>query len=107
MGHAQPERSPARCFANPVKHQTVEVSTVSCLLCPSDNQAEFAAEMIIHFSGRKNIDNPGVRAFSKLLVCLDCGFSRVIVPETELAILANGASASGTAIQRCLERISL
>jgi hypothetical protein len=46
--------------------------------------------MIIHFSGRKNIDNPGVRVFPKLLVCLDCGFSRVIVPETELAILKGG-----------------
>lgn len=81
---------------------------MSCLLCPSDNQAEFAAEMIIHFCGRKNIDNPGVQVFSKLLVCLDCGFSRVIVPETELAILSNGASAPGKVIlERGLGRSSL
>jgi hypothetical protein len=80
---------------------------MSCLLCLSDNQAEFAAEMIIHFSGRKNIDNPGVRVFPKLLACLDCGFSRVIVPETELAILANGASVSGVVPENCLDRTSL
>jgi len=81
---------------------------MSCLLCSSDNQAEFAVEMIIQFCGRKNIDNPGVRVCSKLLVCLGCGFSRVIVPETELAILANGASASGNVVaENGLDRCSL
>lgn len=59
-----------------------------CLSCGSGNQAEFSADMIIHFSGRENIDNPGVRVCpQELLVCLDCGFSRFTTPETELALL--------------------
>jgi hypothetical protein len=60
----------------------------ACGSCESGNQAEFSAEMIIHFSGIKNLDRPGVLAFPKLLVCLDCGFSRFTVPETALPLLA-------------------
>jgi hypothetical protein len=59
-----------------------------CLLCASSNQAEFAAEINIHFRGRENIDNPGVLVFPKVLVCLDCGSSRFSTPETELSRLA-------------------
>jgi hypothetical protein len=48
---------------------------MSCQLCGSGNETELAAEMIIHFSGLRNLDKPGVWVFSKLLVCLDCGCS--------------------------------
>jgi len=61
---------------------------VLCLSCASGNQAEFTTEMIIHFSGLKNIDKPGVWVFPKVSVCLDCGFSRFSTPKTELALLA-------------------
>ena len=47
---------------------------MSCLSCGSKKQAEFPAEMLIHFRGLKNLDKPGVWVFPKLLVCLDCGF---------------------------------
>jgi hypothetical protein len=61
---------------------------MSCRLCESGNEAEFDAEMIIHFSGLKNLDKPGVWVFPKLLVCLSCGSSYFTVPESELAVLA-------------------
>ena len=32
---------------------------MTCRSCGSANQAEFPAEMIIHFDGVKNIDKPG------------------------------------------------
>lgn len=50
------------------------------------NQAEVTAEMLIHFSGIRNIDNPGVLAFPKVLVCLNCGNSR-FTTGTDLRIL--------------------
>lgn len=56
-----------------------------CLSCRSPKQAEFRAEMLIHFSGLKNIRKPGVLLFPNLTICLDCGFSRFTVPETELS----------------------
>jgi hypothetical protein len=60
-----------------------------CLLCGSGNQAEFTAEMLIHFCGLKNIDKPSIGLFPKLLVCLDCRSSQFTVPESELALLAS------------------
>jgi hypothetical protein len=64
---------------------------MACPLCGSANQGKFTAEMIIHFSGIKNLDEPGVWAFPKLLVCLDCGFSRFNVSEPGLRLLAAGS----------------
>jgi hypothetical protein len=43
--------------------------------------------MIIHLSGMENIDNPGVLAFPRVSLCLECGFSTFTVPETGLLIL--------------------
>jgi hypothetical protein len=63
---------------------------MSCRSCNSGRQSEFTAEMIIHFSGLENTNQPGVWVFPKLLVCLDCGFSQFAVPESELALLASG-----------------
>ena len=68
-----------------------------CLLCASGNQAEFTAEINIHF--RKNIDNPGVLVFPKVLVCLDCGASRFSTPETELSQLAQCTPTRGASLR--------
>ena len=70
---------------------------MSCAVCTSVNEAEFTAEMMIHFSGRRNIDNPGVLAFPKVSVCLDCGFSRFTTPEADLRILKNDSAVSEAA----------
>ena len=70
---------------------------MSCAVCTSVNEAEFTAEMMIHFSGRRNIDNPGVLAFPKVSVCLDCGSSRFTTPKADLRILKNYSAASEAA----------
>ncbi len=61
---------------------------MSCQLCGSGNEVELDAEMIIHFSGPKNLDKPGVWVFPNVLVCLDCGCSRFTVPARQLASIA-------------------
>ena len=63
---------------------------MSCGLCSSSNEAEFTAEMMIHFSGRKHLENPGVLTFSTILVCLDCGSTRFKFGEAELKLLREG-----------------
>jgi len=77
-----------------------------CPLCASGHEAEFTAEMVIHFRGLKNVDKPGVWVFPILLVCLECGSSRFSVPEKELVLLASSAPASerSTAQQSLDER---
>jgi predicted nucleic-acid-binding Zn-ribbon protein len=69
---------------------------MSCISCGSNDNAEFVTELIIHFSGLENLDKPGVRAFPRLLVCLNCGYSHFIVQESELASVARGARTLGT-----------
>jgi hypothetical protein len=59
-----------------------------CLLCVSGTEAEFSAELMVHFSGLENLDKPGALVFSKILVCLDCGSSRFTIPAAKLALLA-------------------
>jgi hypothetical protein len=56
---------------------------MSCPSCSSSNQAESSSETMMHLSGAKNLNKPGV--------CLDCGFAQWIVPPSELAQLAAGA----------------
>jgi hypothetical protein len=65
---------------------------MDCPSCGLTKQAELTSEMIIHFRGREHLDNPGLLLFPKIEVCLGCGFSRFIVPKTELARLQNARS---------------
>jgi len=73
---------------------------VYCPHCASDTQAEFSAEINIHFSGLRNIDRPGLLVFPKLLVCLECGYSRFSTPEAELALLAMCSPKSGASTRK-------
>jgi hypothetical protein len=66
---------------------------MACKLCRSENQTEFGAEINLHFSGLRNLDKAAVLVFPKLVVCLDCGFTRFTLPETELRLLGKGAAA--------------
>lgn len=70
---------------------------MSCRLCSSMHEAEFTAEMMIHFSGRQHLENPGVLTCSEMLVCLDCGSTRFRIAETELNLLREGSATLTTA----------
>jgi len=63
---------------------------MSCKLCSSTNETEFNAEIMIHFSGRRHLDNPGVLTFPRISVCLVCGATWFTIPETELRLLREG-----------------
>jgi len=39
---------------------------------------------MIHLCGLKNLDEPPVMMFTKILVCLDCGVTDFTVPKAEL-----------------------
>jgi len=68
-----------------------------CLLCGSGNEAELTGEIVIHFSGLKNLDKPGVWVFPKLFVCLDCGGSQFKIRERELAAVAENTRENASA----------
>jgi hypothetical protein len=58
-----------------------------CQSCSSSDQAAFNVEMLMHFPGLKNIDNPGVVLIREVTVCLGCGHSRFTTTQTELKLL--------------------
>ncbi len=66
---------------------------MTCSSCASGRQAEFAAEINVHFGGLNNIDKPGILLFPKVQVCMDCGYSQFSTPKNELTALARGVSA--------------
>jgi len=70
---------------------------MSCELCSSDNQVEFATEMMIHCNGPTRLASPGVLVFPKVLVCLACGYSRFNIPEAELRPLREASARSAAA----------
>jgi hypothetical protein len=63
-----------------------------CPSCGSGHQTEFMAEINVHFSGLQNLDRPGVLVFPRVMICLDCGFSRFNTPQAELVELTIGTS---------------
>jgi hypothetical protein len=60
---------------------------MSCPSCASGTQSEFSTEMLIHLSGRKKLDHPGVIVLAKVSICRKCGSSQFKVEEHELALL--------------------
>ena len=67
---------------------------MSCQSCQSEHQSYFNGEIAIHFAGLKGLDKPIVFVFPRLLVCLDCGFTEFVIPETELRRLASNTAAA-------------
>ena len=66
---------------------------MACLSCGSEKQTEFNAEMVIHFPGRRGLDQPVVPVFPKLAICFGCGSTLFAVPEAELRLLQEGIAA--------------
>lgn len=58
------------------------------LVCASDSDKEFTAEISMNFSGRKNLGEAGVLVLARLSLCLDCGFSCFNAREAARALLA-------------------
>jgi len=70
---------------------------MACARCNSCNQVEFPSEIAIHFSGREDLDRQHVFVFPKILVCLDCGFSGIVIAENDLRLLREGIKSSSAA----------
>jgi hypothetical protein len=66
---------------------------MSCKSCHAEKQHVFNGEVAIHFPGLKGLDKPIVWVFPKVVVCLNCGFTEFVVPESELRRLVQGDAA--------------
>jgi hypothetical protein len=64
---------------------------MSCKSCQSTNQKTFESEINIHFPELSKLKSLPVLAFSKLVICLDCGFMESTLTDTELRELIEGS----------------
>jgi len=64
---------------------------MACKSCASENQRDFAAEFTVSFPSLQSTSSTSpVYVAQSLCVCLDCGFAEVVIPKTELHLLAAG-----------------
>jgi predicted nucleic-acid-binding Zn-ribbon protein len=67
---------------------------MACKKCASMAQQEFPGEMSVNFPGIQRSNVSPVYINPTILVCLDCGFTELVIPGPELAQLKDGLSAS-------------
>lgn len=61
---------------------------MACRICGSGKQKGFPSEINIHPPrGLEYLSSPCVFVFPSLLVCLDCGFTELVLEETERTTL--------------------
>ncbi|MGB7731266.1 MAG: hypothetical protein WBL50_24815 [Candidatus Acidiferrum sp.] len=58
--------------------------------CLSENQHEFSGELSVAFDGLQRINLAPVYICQKILVCLDCGHTELVIPTPELERLRKG-----------------
>ena len=63
---------------------------MACKSCKSENQTEFVAEISFVGPGRSALERAPVYTIQKPVVCLECGFTELVIPKPELQSLKVG-----------------
>jgi hypothetical protein len=58
--------------------------TVACKGCGSENQQYFSGELSIAFLAVEKVKQAPAYVVQKILVCLDCGHTELVLPKMEL-----------------------
>jgi len=61
--------------------------------CACENQRHFPGELTLAFPGIEGLKLSPVYASPKILVCLDCGYTELVIPEVGLMQLRKGMGA--------------
>ena len=65
---------------------------MGCKSCASENRRELPVEISIAFPSPQELKVSPVYLVQTLLVCLDCGFSELVIPKAELKHLRDAAA---------------
>ena len=63
---------------------------MACKICGSEKQQLFSGKLSVASLAIEKLKQAPVYVVQKVLVCLDCGYTELIVPTTELAQLRKG-----------------
>ena len=70
---------------------------MSCKTCASENQRDFPAELTVCFDSLQTTLNntDPVEISHRIRVCLECGFSELMIPQAALLLLKQAQAAEG------------
>lgn len=68
---------------------------MACKACGSDSQQELAGELTASFPEINKANVPPIYVCQQVVTCLDCGFTELVLPKSELELLRKGRAASG------------
>jgi hypothetical protein len=93
MGHAK--------FAKVTFHAAITPAlaamfggAVACRDCASERQQIFSAELTLAFPGIERVNFAPIYICGDSLVCLDCGYTELVIPTTKLEQLKKGMEPS-------------
>src|SRR5277367_4466713 len=69
---------------------------MACKACASANLQKLTGELSASFSDVRRANISPVYVCQEVVVCLDCGFTELIIPTSELEQLKKGSAASAT-----------
>jgi hypothetical protein len=64
---------------------------MACKKCASENLQKLTAELTASSRHVDEVKHPPIYVYEELLVCLDCGFSEIVIPGAELEQLRKRA----------------
>ena len=78
-----------------MQHRSRMEAIVACKACGSENQKGFGAEIAFVFTGLRALQHAPVYTIEKPLVCLECGFTELVIPKPKLQVLKDGSTPRG------------
>jgi hypothetical protein len=65
-------------------------------MCSSVNLQRMTGELSASFPDLERVNLPPIYVCKEVMVCLDCGFTELVIPAPELEGFKKGAAASGS-----------
>lgn len=63
---------------------------MACKSCASEKQQYFSGELSVAFLAIEKLKKGPIYIVRKVLVCLDCGYTEIVIPTAELEQLREG-----------------
>lgn len=69
---------------------------MACKVCNSENLQKLEGELTASLPSLKGLEVPPIYVCQSVLVCMDCGFTELVIPSAELQSLKKTKAAPGS-----------
>jgi hypothetical protein len=69
---------------------------MACKRCTSENLQELEGELSASFPDIKHLNTQPIYVCQRVVVCLDCGLTELVIPPAELELLKKWQTPSGS-----------